>query len=212
VLVVATVLMLKSTRNMPALWALVFGPIMLALAISAVWKPVLLFRGLTPSLPSLAMLAGVAFTQASTRPGQAGRWLLLVPLIVGTLSHIGAGYAIQSKSGLYWPPDINLSGVVVHLEDTSYITLRAQYPATDNYLLAAGCTEQPGGLSDLARKGLGVKIITPGQLPEHYSLAAVVGPLSTSCHDDLLTQLTAGQARPVVKYTDNFGVYGIWQR
>lgn len=173
-LVASLALALKVTRRQVALWAMLLGPVALALLVSWIWKPVLLFRGLIPSLPALAMLGGLAFTQASTRPGQVGRWLLAVPVLVGLGGQLASGYVQNSKSELYWPPDLAQPAVLVHLEDTSYITLRARWPGTQHYFLDAKCPDQPGSMSTSSRLALGYQFIQPGQLPDHYSLAAVV--------------------------------------
>jgi hypothetical protein len=209
-MVAGLVVCMAVTRRWVALWALVLGPIILALGVGAVWgKPVLLFRGLIPSIPALAMLCGVALTQATSRPGQVGRWLLLVPLVINLASQLATGYVEKSKTEVYWPP-INVA-MLVHMEDTSYINLSAMYPETEHYLLNAGCPEQPGGMSDKSRAALGYKFITPQQLPKHYYLAAVVSTLSTSCHEETWHSLTDGQPA-LVEHVNQYGVYGIWER
>jgi uncharacterized membrane protein len=212
ILVVVLVLTFKATRRFMWLWVFTLGPVVLALVVSTLWKPVLLYRGLLPSLPILCLLAGIAFTQVKSLPGLAGRWLLVVPVGAGLVSQLLAGYVyvVQSKSDVYWPPESSVPGPVIHLEDTSYITRGAMWPKTQSYYLDAGCPEQPGALTDQTRLALGYQFIDRSALPDHYYLAGVVGPLSTKCLEDTFHGLTDASA-PVYQYQSEYGVYGIWE-
>lgn len=212
ILVVVLVLTFKATRRLIWLWVFALGPVVLALVISAIWKPVLLYRGLLPSLPDLCLLAGIAFTQVKTWPGLAGRWLLVLPIGAGLVSQLLAGYVyvVQSKSDVYWPPESAVPGPVVNLEDTSLITRGALWSETQAFYLDAGCPEQPGALTDQTRRALGYKFTEPAMLPTHFYLAGVVGPLSTKCLEDAFHGLTDA-GKPIYQVQSAYGVYGIWE-
>jgi hypothetical protein len=65
------------------LW-LVFVPALLAVIVSLIWRPILLFRGLAPSLPALFLLAGWAFAQVP-RARQLYAAILIVPLFISAI-------------------------------------------------------------------------------------------------------------------------------
>jgi uncharacterized membrane protein len=181
------------------------GPVALAVLGSIIWQPVLLFRGFTPSLPFLAVLAGESFTQAKG-PARLGRWLLLLPWLVA-LGYMFSGQ--YQRWWVSWPEPAPTAGMVVHMEDTSMVTaLGAGWPGS-HYLLDAGCPEQRGALSNQTRAALGMQTIGRAELPAQYTLAAVIGPLSTACHEEIFNQLTA-PARVVYQGSIHFGRWGIY--
>jgi len=95
------------------LW-LVLAPALLAVIVSIVWRPILLFRGLAPSLPALFLLAGWAFARLP-RARQLYAAILIVPLFVSAII------------GQYlWTPDQKSA------EDQQVLDeLRAQWQAGD---------------------------------------------------------------------------------
>lgn len=205
------VLVFMATKKQIVLWLLVVGPVVLALVVGWVWgKPVLLYRGLLPSLPMLAMLAGLAWVQVGSAPGLVGRWLLVSPLVISLGCQLAYPYNFPSKTEVAWNESISKLPQLVHMEDTSYITIGAMYPDIDNYLLDAGCPEQPGGMAPTTRQAMGYKIIKPDQLPQHFYLAAVISTLSTRCHETIFHQLTDGQT-PLMVGGTAFGIYGVWE-
>lgn len=200
---------LKRKRVFLLLW--LFLPMVLVTGASMVWKPVLLFRGFYPSLPALAALGGEIFVSARGA-ARVGRWLLLVPWLVVLGWQIGANNQGWGKAWAVWP-STPPSAVVVHLEDTSYITLRVLWPGAQHYLLNAGCPAEPGALSDQTRAALGYQLITTAQLPGlgSYTLAGALGPLATPCHERVYRELTSS-ARVVYHQGSRFGEYGIYGR
>jgi len=83
-----TWLMIKTleTRAPEALllaW-IVTVPALLVVFVSIVWKPILLYRGLAPSLPALFLLSGWAFAQLP-RARQLYAAILIVPLFVSAI-------------------------------------------------------------------------------------------------------------------------------
>lgn len=210
VLVLVLVLLVRAglAARLPGLLVLGFGPAALAVLASVIAQPLLLHRGLVPSLPYISMLAGLAWKPGS-QAARLGRLLLLLPWVVALGWHVGSTYNLSGKSWVYWPPSpVPAGSLVVHLEDTSMVTAQAAWE-TDNYLLDAGCQPQPGSLTPATRAALGFREITPGQLPERYYLAGVVSPLSTGCHEYWFTVLTAGQPA-VYRQVHEFGLYGVW--
>ena len=65
------------------LW-IVLAPALIALAVSAAWRPVWLFRGLAPSLPALCLLAGWAFGRVKMAYRLCAAFFLL-PLLAAAL-------------------------------------------------------------------------------------------------------------------------------
>lgn len=202
-------------------WSLLllgFGPLSLAAAVSLMWKPIMLYRAFIAVIPFLALLAGgaicdsAAVTQPGTvTPGQS-HWraravglALLIPFAVASIWQIGVNYNGMIKHvplitipATTWP--------VVHLDDTTLIL--SGRPERD-YLLDAGCPGEGGALSSATRTMLGFRTISLAQLPDQFLFAALVGPLTTKCHEDAYRAITA-KLPAVYRGGDDMREWGVW--
>jgi len=193
-------------RRFGLLW-MALAPLAMAVCVSLAWKPVLLYRGLYGSLPALAMLAGGAFTSAHDA-GKVGRWLLVAPIALALAWQLAAVQVNGvDHTGSPWPDP--KSATLYHLEDTSLIEYSANWPGVRSVLIEAGCPFKAGELTTQTRAALGIETIAIDNLPPDYEVVALVGPLSTACHEAVYHQLT-DQARPLWQRSTAFGVYGMW--
>jgi len=193
-------------QHQGALLAMAGGPLIVAVAASLAWRPMLLFRGLTPSLIALAPLAGIALARSGVRGRLIGMALLL-PMLITVGAQIDANHTGRMKGVPIWYP---VAGVpMVHLEDSTMVLSLSQYPDTSAYLMDADCHDQPGALSPGTRAALGYQFVGHEDLPDDFYFAAMVTPLATRCHEDLFNQITAVADPVYVEYGD-LGVWGVW--
>lgn len=194
------------------------GPLALAAAVSLAWKPIMLYRGFTAIIPFLALLAGGALAcdqLAVTQPGpvtpgshfraRAVGLALLLPLAAASIWQIGANYNGEIKHtplvpipATAWP--------VIHLDDTTLILTGR--PDRD-YLLDAGCPGEGGALSHTTRAMLGFRTISLSQLPDRFLFSALIGPLTTKCHEDVFRAITANMPA-VYTHSDQMREWGVW--
>lgn len=188
-------------------WAL--GPFMLAVAGSVVMVPMLLFRGLLGSAPGVYILIAEAVT--AIKP-QARRFvgLTMAGAVAVCFLFFLATVQYGTVKGVPYNAREPLTGLVVHLEDTTYITFSAQGNEGVNHVLLTACPEQIAALGPVVRAAMGLnQTITPEQLPGRYTLVSTIGPLSTRCHEETWARLAAG-AKPAALELDRFYIYGVW--
>jgi uncharacterized membrane protein len=195
-------------RRLVLLWW-VLAPLAMAVAISLIWRPVLLYRGLIGSLPAMAILVADVAVNAKNA-GRLGRWLLLAPLAIALAWQLMPIAPHTDRGGALWaePP----AGTVYHLEDTSLVVYSANYPDRQHVLIVAqGCPEQTAALTWTTRNALGIANMPLEHVPANGTLAAVVGPLASQCHQQAFDELT--QSAVALSRVDSaFGVYGLWER
>jgi hypothetical protein len=185
-----------------SLLVLVWGPLALVLMVSLI-QPVLLYRGLIGMLPPLALLAGAALASAGRRGRLVGA-ALLVPLAAGLVMLIGVNQnGSMKQNSFYYQPETTQP--VVHLSDSTMVF--AQGP--NNYRLESGCPGERGSLSELTRQALGWPSIRMEDLPDTYFLQVTLYPLSTTCHEQVIAELTRG-AKLVYRHDRVLGTYGVW--
>lgn len=196
-----------------SLLALCYGPFLLAVGVSLVWNPVLLFRGLFPTIPALLLL----LSEASEKP-RSRFWLAAaIPVLVISLYW----YMYQGFQGRIKGDNANsvltadVSGMMVHLNDATLLPYAVYRPDLNHVYLEKGCPADHGQLTEMTREALGFESITLEELPESYSLAALVGPLSTDCEERVYRELTEkgmviNRREILFSAGEVIGVNGVW--
>jgi hypothetical protein len=190
------------------LLALAFGPWLLA-ALASLITPLLLYRGLFPSIPFIAILIVCAIDQARGWGRAAGIALLLISvgISLATVISDATGATREGSLDVHTPVP---PGLMVHLDDSSLVTFGAYpRPGVAQVMLTGGCPENLGSLRPVVRQAMHLPEIRVEDLPANYTLVTWIGPLSTACHQDLYNQLTAG-SRVIAETKTAFGEGGIY--
>lgn len=171
---------------------LVLVPLILVIAGSILYGPILLFRGLIGILPAYYVLIAGAISGASTRAGRyIGQGTLIVFLVVGLgygLLH-NFGYD-KSNREIARPAFIQDNDIVIHLNDFTILNWMVQ--GGHNYRMDTGCPNEPGALTPAARDAIKMQLINASRVPDPYYLVAALGPLSSACDEQIINQLAAG--------------------
>jgi hypothetical protein len=168
--------------------ALAWGPLVLVLTISVLWRPVLLFRGLVGLVPAWLALGAV---QTLDQP-QARRWLAAAAVLPALLAGVFGYYrdipAMKGDPGetvtaVYQ----NYTGGPIVIQNDSDVILWAAYaPAAPVYKLVP-CGHVPGGLSHQTEAALGVQYIQPEDIPAGALILWGYSPFTQPCeHDQII--------------------------
>lgn len=190
------------------LLALAFGPWLLA-ALASLITPLLLYRGLLPSIPFIAILIVCAIQQARGWGRAAGIALLLISvgISLGTIISDATGATREDSLNVHTPV---APGLMVHLDDSTLVTFGAYpQPGVSQVMLTGGCPENLGSLRPVVRQAMHLPEIDVADLPASYTLVAWIGPLSTACHQDLYNQLIVG-SQVIARSDTAFGTGGIY--
>lgn len=193
---------LRKPRHL-GLVTLAFGPFALAVVISIIWQPVILYRGLIGMAAPLSILAGIALASTTRRGGMVGM-ALFAPFVVGLVWLFGAGEVGMGKFTQYLPA-FTAGLPVVHLDDSTLIMSQD----TSAFLLDGGCPEEAGSLSQATRQAIGIKSISRSELPDQYIFAARLFPLSTACHAAIVAEISAG-AEVIGMQESELTMLGVW--
>lgn len=187
-----------------------FCPALLVVAISVIWKPIYLIRGLLPSMPAIYILLAEVLSHAPVHRRLVILGVILPLFAAGTIGHIG----LASVGSLKYDPMAYRTNLVVtpgvpvvHLSDFSLVTWMASRPELEQYLYDSGCGFEPGSLSNETRSAMGIEVIT--ELPERYTLVAGIGAMSNQCQESVYQRLT-GQANAVYFEFIQYGETGVW--
>jgi hypothetical protein len=188
------------------LLALAFGPWLLA-SLASLITPLLLYRGLLPSIPFIAILIVCAIQRSRGWGRAAGVALLVISVGVSLVTIITDSTDKSGSLDVHTPIS---QGLMVHLDDSSLVTFGAYpQPGVSQVMLTGGCPENIGSLRPVVRQAMHLPEINVEDLPTSYTLVAWIGPLSTACHQDLYKQLIVGSR--VIAQTDTpFGTGGIY--
>lgn len=187
------------------LLSLAFGPFALAVITSLAWEPVLLFRGLLPTMPAMAALIGDVITRSNLR-GRLVSIVLLAPFAVALVWQIGLSEVGSTKKVVEINAIPDWQAPIVHLDDA---TLILSQDTTRNWLLDANCPPEAGSLSRKTRAAIGIKSIRYEDLPPTFLFVGRLFPLSTGCHETTYRRL-AGNGRPLLVDREPLQEFGIW--
>ena len=197
----------RRSFNLPLL-ILAFAPLALAVVISLVWQPIILFRGLVPSGTFIALI----LAQPVEYLGRKGLLLVgvfLVPALVVNL----AGIAFRYK----WADKLNLEdkaieiidagwqdGDLLYFNDTgTFVTGAVSWENINNTLQIPSCGSVYGGLSPTTKAALGMR---SGPLPiEANRIWVVAGesPFIPACENSYLKDNGLLNSEPVYCPLDN---------
>lgn len=189
-------------KDRPDYWqvltVLAFGPLLLAVILSLIWKPVLLFRGLIGTAVPLTILVVKAIEGISYQHKKIYAYAIIgITLLAGITGHYL--YNAENKGmTTAWVQDIESQmengDVVLSLNDNGIIAVKTYAPDLPLYKLT-GCGEEPlGSLSPRTREAIGVEERTIDQLiPNNTSppdplqtytriyFISTVAPISPAC-------------------------------
>jgi hypothetical protein len=190
------------------LLALAYGPWLLA-SLASLITPLLLYRGLLPSIPFIAILVVYAIQQARGWGRAAGIALLVLSVGISLMTVITDAAGVTREDSLDVHTQVD-PGLMVHLDDSSLVTFGAYpQPGVSQAMLTSECPENLGSLRPVVRQAMHFPEIQVADLPDHYTLVAWIGPLSTACHQDLYKQLIIG-SQVIARSDTAFGTGGIY--
>lgn len=196
----------KNKRYGLIVWAV--GPLLLAALGSVIVSPMLVYRGFIGSVPGLYMLIADSISR-SNKNARAYSTVILAGAAAVCLVWFMSMVQTGTVKGVVYNARADYSGLVVHLEDTSFISYAAQNQTARHVLLDA-CPEQIAALGPVVRAAMGKsQTIKPEQLPGRFTLIGIVGGFSTLCHEQTWARIVAGQ-QPRELQISKFYIYGVW--
>jgi len=189
-------------------------PMVLAVTVSLVWKPILLFRGLIPSAPALYLLVGWAISRLPYYRRMYA-WFIIGPVLAaGLVGHYTLApelkhltlVTINDVQKEFKPGDI-----VYHVNDGSMIGWLAYAPSLPQYQMPA-CEEITlGQLSELTRNGIGIQEVELSEL--EFTRAWIVwgdGPTSSQCEHDKAQAIVSNAMLSHLSRSDEYVKSGVW--
>jgi len=195
-------------KNWLVLVVLAFGPLMLAVFLSIVWKPVLLFRGLIGTTVPLNILIVKAMSGIRFKYKQVYAFSIIgITLVAGMVGHYT--YNAENKgTTTTWVHEIvdqlHDGDIVVALNDNGVIAMKTYAPNTKMYKLK-GCGAEPwGSLSPGTRTAIGIEERSldqliplsagkwePLQIYSRVFFISTVAPISPECEIDMANEIIA---------------------
>jgi hypothetical protein len=171
------------------LW-FVAAPIVAALIISVVWRPVFLFRGFAPGVPIVCLLVGWAVEQLNLRYRLYAA-ILIVPLIVGagiwhyvSMPEIKGSelQTIMDHIREQWQP----GDVIFYSNEGPMVAWHMRSVGLDQYLLPRCPRNDLGALSQQTRDGLGMREAVPEALAwkRAWFVYTVMSPVTKCAADE----------------------------
>jgi hypothetical protein len=196
-----------------------FGPVALAVIVSVIWNPVLLFRPLAGTTPFLILLCAKPLAALVTMRDRLFAAAFLAPVLVMSVAGFyafterqkeGAGSPINALHYIeaHWQP----GDVLYHAGDGTIVNWLPYASKQIVNILKPDCESRPyGALSPMTRAALGVTIAPLEQVD--YTRAWVVWgwtPLIPACEYDYMRAII-GESDPLVKIQDDkFIQAGVW--
>jgi hypothetical protein len=203
---------LKDKRLRLPIW-LGFAPLAMAVVISLIWQPVLLFRGLIGSAPFLYVL----IASLITRPGrQVQSYILagaIIPLLLGGLiNHYTVNPANKDggTSDILTILDDQLrpGETLRYTNDAAAVIVGYNRPAMQGAVIG-GCSNL-GGLSSTTRAAMG--ITTTDDLLDWSGLFIyAIGPTSSQCEQDKADRLAAASTLLIELKSDQLTTVRIYR-
>ncbi len=171
-----------------------FGPLLLAVAASLAWKPVLLYRGLIASVPVLCMLIGTAIDTLNWRKLSYVSAILLPMLLGGVYRYY---VEIPAAKGLIYQDMTQLQSqwrdgdLLIHTNASTYLRWRAYAPDLPQVVLPT-CGPNGGEISEVTRSALNA-YTTDGVVKRLWVLWDS-GPTTPTCEIVRAEALTNGTA------------------
>ncbi len=216
-LILAVLQGLKSKRL--AWLALGLLPLVVAVAGSLIWRPVLLFRGLLPSAPFLYLLIADLIGRAKLK--RLTGYIFFTPVILaGLIGHFI--YNPANKGGAN--ETVNLirevrqqiqpGDIIYHVNDGSALSWSWYAPDLEQYELPSGdlCgRSDPGSLSDKTRAAVGIQQAELTSLDYKRAwLIYSIGPLTTQCEEQIAADLRDKSSQYRLVWEDDLITTGVY--
>jgi hypothetical protein len=195
-----------------AILSLALLPFALAVIGSVLWRPILLYRALTPCVPFLLLFMASPFQvldKSDRRPFLLGLVLIAPVFIVNAVSLLKPGnlYRGQDSGKLLSAMTIIETGwqtgdVVLHQGDGSWVDLVNYSTHPESFYKAAECGPVAGSLSEGTRLALGMQIVDPALLTGRVWYITEQTPMSPVC-DRPAAYALIGDTAPLVCLEDN---------
>lgn len=191
------------------LFTLAVLPCAFSVAVSILWQPTFLPRGLIGSMPALYLLAGLAYQRAA-RPGRLAAWGLAAAAVAfALLPWVGSNArgAVKEWGTLVDGAAIQPGDTVIHSTEFSYVEFLVYFPDANHLLMESGCTPPAGALTPETRAAIGIQ--STAEIPRGpFYYVAMLTPLSTACHERAFQQIDA-QTDRIMYFQNPVGYYGI---
>jgi hypothetical protein len=199
--------------NKTLVW-LGLAPLALAVLASLLWKPLLLFRGLIPSVPFIFLLVINALVENKNHFKVIYAAVIVVPVILAGIY----GYyrynptnkgdvltTINQVRSQFAPGD-----VIYHVNDGSMVGWMTYAPELPQYEMPSCAQPDPGSLSAQTRMAIGVQQIDLNLLSaKRVWVIYSEGPTSTQCEHDKAAQFTIS-APVILLRSDQYVKSGVW--
>jgi uncharacterized membrane protein len=206
---------IRAIQRRPPGWALLliwaWLPLLLAVTVSVLWRPVLLFRGLIISAPAMVILAAWAMDRL-----EPGRYVYATTIVVACLMAGLSGfytYNTMHKSDVLCYIDqvraATDAPTVLHINDGSMVAWLWYAPDIEQYRIYTQCPEPAGSLAALTRQGLGIEFVATSR-PGDYVVWAM-GPTSGICEEAFGVSMTGGADLFQMVFNDDYRYAGIWR-
>ena len=206
--------LIRKQQTWPLVW-LVGGPILIAVVISIVWRPVYLFRGIWPAAPYLyALIGGPVVALASQR-----RRLVLAAALVPVLVAGWVGYwvdisGVKSNTQDYiaqvraeWEP----GDILYSTSDGSTVTWSAYAPDLPLYQMPEAGAHDRGALSPATRFYLGVQMAELDELEYNRAWILYVNGATVAAENAARAEAIIARGAPVIPVVDtDLVTSGIW--
>jgi uncharacterized membrane protein len=199
---------LTGDRLTNAAMLLAFGPLAMAVVVSLIYQPILLFRPLIGCAPFLYLLMVLPLATMQIRSRYLACGFIVPALIINLVGMYWTGDARKADDSLLpvletieagWLP----GDIVYHLSDSSMIDmLPYQDESTGQHYQYPGCGVMLGQLTDQTRDAIEYQIATLEDLD--YSRAWIITaetPLNPPCEADYISTFTA-DLQPVTCFQD----------
>jgi len=170
-------------------------PLLLAVLVSWLYRPILLYRPLMGSLPFWLILATMTILSLN-KSGRILSAALLIPLLTWGVFGFHV-YNLQNKaSSDFWIQGIRADwqpgSVVYTLNDSAALAMLHGAPELPSYKMP-DCPGQAslGALTPLTRDALGINELPVDELPERYFVVLSLSPVSPACEVDFGEQTAA---------------------
>jgi uncharacterized membrane protein len=207
----------------PHAWAstalLAFGPLAMAIVVSLIFQPVLLFRALIGISPFLYLICAYPLGQIDSTRNALIASIFIVPVLVMSIGgyyvynaeqreKVGNGRATAAMQFLIE----NWQGgdVLYHSGDVSYVNF-SPFMDVPQYVQPA-CTSNPfSPLSDQTRQAIGEQLRSIDQVEAvRVWYVFILTPLMPQCGVDEFRQLVGDQPAAFIMQDDDYIYSGIW--
>ena len=170
---------------------LVAAPVVLAVVVSILWRPILLYRGLAPSLPALMLLVGWGAAQLP-RAHRLYAAILIVPLFVASI--VGQYLWTPNQKGLQDHQVLDQllaqwreGDIIIYSNEGYLVEWHSRAAHLPQVVLPRTCPQNNlGGLSEQTFHAFGIADPDPETIPWRRAwFVSTIFPTITQCEVDM---------------------------